>query len=245
VSAAGVGGGYGVKCFTTPCVALDRKCVIHAPRMSSTPRPASAPPPSGATTGREQVTGAEVSGRAFLGLLQHVRNTHGMPVLEDLVASAGPATQQVFAERIGKLRWYPYAAFTGFLEAADRKLPRGRGKGVAYDLGATAGQRDLGTVLKIYVAVASAERLIRSCRMVWPSYYRNAGTMEAVRWDPADTALRISDFPDMHRLHGRMMEGWMIATMESLGFVVSNGRQSAFMGEGAPYHEFRCSWTRK
>ena len=49
----------------------------------------------------------------------------------------------------------------------------------------------------------------------------------------------------MHVLHCRLMEGWMIATLESLGFVVGRGAgQTAFMGDGAPYHEFRCSWQR-
>jgi hypothetical protein len=189
--------------------------------------------------------GAEVSGRAFLGLLQHVRDTHGPDALTRLLQAAGAPTQQVFAERIGKLSWYPYPAFTGFLEAAERTLPPPQPKGAAFQLGAAAGKRDLGTVLRIYVAVASAERLIRACRLVWPSYYRNAGSMEAVRWEPDDTALRILDFPAMHRLHCRMMEGWMIATMESLGFVVADARQIAFMGQGAPHHEFRCTWTRR
>jgi hypothetical protein len=188
--------------------------------------------------------GAEVSGRAFLGLLQHVRDTHGSDGLEKLLATATPATRQVFGERISKLRWYPYPAFAGFLEGAERTLPQ-QPKGASWQLGAAAGRRDLGSVLRIYVAIASPERLIRACRIVWPSYYRNAGSMEAVRWEPEDTLLRIIDFPEMHRLHCRMMEGWMVATMESLGFVVANARQSAFMTQGAPYHEFRCTWTRR
>jgi hypothetical protein len=187
---------------------------------------------------------AEVSGRAFLGLLLHVRKRHDEAVLARIVNKAGPETQRVFESRIGKLHWYPYSAFTAFLESAERTLPR-HPRSVAFELGSHAGERDIGTVLKVYAALASAERLIRSCRLVWPSYYRNAGYMEAVEWRPENTVLRIHDFPDMHRLHCKLMEGWMIATMQSLGFSVGpDARQTKLAGQNSPYHEFWCTWSR-
>jgi hypothetical protein len=41
------------------------------------------------------------------------------------------------------------------------------------------------------------------------------------------------------------MEGWMITTMATIGFIVSDdASETACMARGAPYHEFRCSWTR-
>ncbi len=187
---------------------------------------------------------AEVSGRAFLGLIRHLRDNEAPGQLERIVELAGPAAKQVFSHRISKLSWYPYAAFTEFLTGAEGVLSR-PSRSVSFELGGVAGKQDLGTVLKIYVALASPERLIRSCKLVWPSYYRNAGRMEAVEWKPESTVLRIYDFPEMHRLHARLMEGWMISTMESLGFAVAKGaRQTQFMGDGAPHHEFRCKWQR-
>ena len=184
---------------------------------------------------------ALVSGRAFLGLVRHLRDQRAAGTLEKVLEVAGPGAQQVFAQRISKLAWFPYSAFTDFLVAAEATFPN-----VSFELGTFAGKRDLGTVLKIYAALASPERLIRACKLVWPSYYRNAGRMEAVEWAPESTAVRIYDFPDMHVLHCRLMEGWMIATLESLGFTVGRGAgQTAYMGEGAPYHEFRCSWQRE
>ena len=188
---------------------------------------------------------AEVSGRAFLGLLRHLRDTHGQEQIGRVAEAAGGETQRVLAERVSKLRWYPYAAFTQFLAGAEQALPKSS-VGTSFTLGMVAGKQDLGTVLKIYVALSSPERLIRSCKLVWPGYYRNAGRMEAVEWDPQSTVLRIYDFPEMHRLHGRLMEGWMISTMESLGLRVDPGaRQTLFMGDGAPHHEFRCTWRRR
>ncbi|MEZ4222289.1 MAG: hypothetical protein R3B13_15235 [Polyangiaceae bacterium] len=183
-----------------------------------------------------------VSGRAFLGLIRHVIDVDGQEQLDRIVESAGSDTQAIFERRISKLGWYPYVGFTRFLAAAEQELTR-PGKSVCHELGSVAGKRDLGTVLKIYLAIASPERLIRASKLVWPSYYRNAGRMEAVEWQPESTVLRIYDFPEMTRLHCQLMEGWMIATMESLGLEVLPGaRQTAFMGDGARYHEFCCSW---
>lgn len=187
---------------------------------------------------------AEVSGRAFLGLIRHLRDTYGHAQLGRIGELGGDRARSVLSQRVSKLGWYPYAAFTEFLAGAEQALPRSGG--TSFELGRIAGQRDLGTVLKIYVALASPERLIRSCKLVWPGYYRNAGRMEAVEWEASSTVLRIHDFPEMHRLHGRLMEGWMISTMESIGLVVDPGAcQTSFMGDGAPHHEFRCTWRRR
>ncbi len=189
--------------------------------------------------------GAEVSGRAFLGLIQHVRGVHGTARLATIIENGGPTMQDVFSQRISKLGWYPYLAFTSFLVAAERALPRTE-RGASFELGVAAGKLDLGTVLKVYVALSSAERLIRSCKLVWQNYYKDAGRMEAIEWQPESTVLRIYDFPQMHRLHCVLMEAWMISTMESLGFAVgADARQTMFMGDGDPYHEFRCTWQRK
>jgi len=186
----------------------------------------------------------EVSGRAFLGLISHVRAGWGASSLAEIVASAGEPARRAFAARIRVLDWLPYDAYTGFLRSLERHLADGdhlflRG------VGAAAGQRDLGTILRVYVALASPERLIRSCTKVWASYYRNAGSMDAVSWTPAQTVLRIVDFPAMDRTHCRLMEGWMISTMEHLGLHVAPGaRETECTTRGGRYHEFRCTWSR-
>lgn len=187
----------------------------------------------------------EVSGRAFLGLIRHVRETRGNDFLSATVQSAGEATQAVFARPIQVMAWHPYPAFAGWLRALDRAMGKGDGA-VCRELGAVAGKRDLGTVLRVYVALASAERLIRSCEKVWPSYYRNAGRMEAVAWAPEQTTLRIHGFAAMDVCHCKLMEGWMISTMDTIGFRVnSDARESVCASRGGPWHEFTCSWTRK
>jgi hypothetical protein len=186
----------------------------------------------------------EVSGRAFLGLIRHIKDAHGEAALRTVVAAAGAPTQAVFARPIRVMDWHAYPAFAGFLVSADRILGRGD-LAFCRELGAFAGHRDLGTVLRVYVALASAERLIRACSKVWPSYYRNAGQMEALSWAPEETRLRIAGFAQMAPAHCRLMEGWMIATMETIGFSVGPGaRETACPSRGAAHHEFVCVWTR-
>jgi hypothetical protein len=187
---------------------------------------------------------AEVSGRAFLGLTRYVKDTRGDEFLRGIVTEAGPATVRVFATKIGVHDWYEYPAYTAFLRAIDRQMGNGDRK-FCREIGAIAGKRDLGTIFRVFTALASAERLIRSCSRVWPSYYRSAGRMEAVAWAADETILRIHDFPEMHGTHCRLMEGWMISTMATIGFRVNeDARESRCPSRGDPYHEFTCTWTR-
>jgi hypothetical protein len=120
------------------------------------------------------------------------------------------------------------------------------GEAFFHQVGASAGDRDLGTMFKVYVALASPERLIRSCTRVWSSYYRNAGTMRAIVWEPDDTRLRVEGFRAMAPAHCELMMGWMIATMKRIGFIVNEGaRETACVSRGAPYHEFACTWRSR
>ena len=187
----------------------------------------------------------EVSGRALLGLLAFAKERGGKTAITELVAKLSPDSAAVFGDRIQPLRYYPYSAYVELLYAL--KFRFGRPDETFFRrLGATAGERDLGTMFKVYVALASPERLIRSCARVWSSYYRNAGTMTAVAWDERDTRLRIEGFDAMDRAHCELMEGWMIATMAQIGVVVNkDARETACASRGAAHHEFACTWRRR
>ena len=184
------------------------------------------------------------SGRAFLGLISHVRTQVGPAAFTAAVKHMPAPTQTVFASRILHGNMYPYAAYAGFLTGLEQAFGAGRAD-YCRQLGLASGVRDINTVFKIYLAIASTERLIRSCTKVWSSYYQHAGSMNAVTWAPDDTCLRITGFPQMARQHCRLMEGWMIATMKTLGAKVSDdARESACCSRGDGFHEFRCTWTK-
>jgi hypothetical protein len=189
---------------------------------------------------------AEASGRAFLGLVKYVKSTRGADTLAAVIAAGNEQTRTVFDRPIRVMNWYPYAAFVGFLRGLEHALRKAGDHSVCRELGDVAGMRDLGTVLKVYRTLSSPERLIRACDRVWLSYYRRAGRMEAIAWTPDNTTLRIYDFPDMDPMHCRLMEGWMIATMRSIGFYVNNDAfERKCMSTGDPYHEFHCTWQKR
>ncbi len=186
-----------------------------------------------------------VSGRAFLGLIRSVKESHGPSALSDALKAMPPATQKAFATRILHAGWYPYPAYVGFLNGLEQKFGRGQ-PAFFRTLGVASGKRDISTVFRVYLAIASTERLIRGCSKVWAGYYSNAGEMEAVSWAPTDTCLRISGFPEMATAHCRLMEGWMIATMDALGVEVNaDAAETACTSRGAPFHEFRCTWKKR
>jgi hypothetical protein len=190
--------------------------------------------------------GAEVSGRAFLGIVKYVKSVRGPQALTSVIAAGNGDCRDAFATPIRLMSWYPYPAFVGFLHGLERALGKAGQHSFCRELGDVAGVRDLGTVLRIYRTLSSPERLIRACDKVWLSYYRNAGRMEAIAWEPEDTTVRIYDFADMDPAHCRLMEGWMIATMRSIGFYVNNDAfERKCMSTGDPYHEFHCTWQKR
>lgn len=184
-----------------------------------------------------------VSGRAFRGILRTLKDHCDPASFRKIIATAG--APRVFDQPIRSLGWYPYDAYRALLVAADQLAGTGTGA-FCRTLGTKAGRRDASTVLRIYVALSSPERLIRSCSKVWPSYYSNAGHMEALSWDPNGTTLRIHGFSAMHPFHCRLMEGWMISTMDMIGLQVnSDAHESKCMSGGDPFHEFTCTWRKK
>ena len=189
---------------------------------------------------------AQASGRAFLGIVKYVKSTRGPQALESVIASGNDASRAAFDKPIRMMNWYSYPAFVGFLHGLEHTLGRAGQHSFCRELGDVAGVRDLGTVLRVYRTISSPERLIRACDKVWSSYYRHAGRMEAVTWAPDDTTLRIYDFAEMDPAHCRLMEGWMIATMRSIGFYVNNDAfERKCMSTGDPYHEFHCTWQKR
>ena len=188
--------------------------------------------------------GPEVSGRAFLGHIKHLKTEGGDQRLKDVLGKAGAKVNAIFSERIRIMGWYPYEAYRDFLIAIDKTLGKGD-LSFCRELGTTAGQRDMGTIYKIYCMMASAATLIGSCNKFWLSYYRSAGSMEAIQSAPEKTVLRISGFPTMHPAHCRLMEGWISATMASVGFEVLTIEETQCTSRGGSFHDFTFSWKKK
>ena len=187
--------------------------------------------------------GARARGRALLGPLRHVKQLHGKGGLDRLVAAAPPVLAPVLREKISQSAWYPYEAYAALLRIIDRQLGVGD---LAYcrKLGEWAGREDLGSMFKIYAMLASPERLIRSCKLVWPQYY-DLGAMSALDASPDSTRLIITDARAMDAAHCRLMEGWMLGTMAQIGCLVHDGaREVSCTSRGGPYHEFACTWDR-
>lgn len=192
----------------------------------------------------ESKSTAEVSGKAFLGLIRSLKSERGDDAVFSAIEGAGDVARDTFAAPIRIMRWYPYPAYAAFLRSLEHQGGRGDGSSCRR-FGEIAGARDLSTIFRVFSLLASPERLIRACDHIWPSYYRGAGRMEAVATAPEQTVLRIYDFPEMEPLHCRLMEGWMIATMRQIGARVNDaGRETRCPSRGGPYHEFTCSWRR-
>ncbi len=181
---------------------------------------------------------------ALVGILRELRTRFGADRLQPLVGSWGPVIAGVCAGRVDRTEWYPYEALVELLRGCDRSFGDGSGA-LCSDLGRSAGERDLSGAFSILRLLGSPQRLIGSCGRVWDRYYRNAGYMEAIAVDPERTVLRIHNFPAMAPEHCRMMEGWMISAMNTIGVhVLPGAHESECTSRGGAYHEFTCRWTR-
>lgn len=179
---------------------------------------------------------------AFLGLIRFVKSTYGADRLAELIDHAPTATQLACSERLRSLGWYPYEGFAGFLEAADATFGTGD-LAFCRQLGHESAKLDLESTFGDFRANASTENLIRGCTLVWSTYYRDAGRMDAISWQPDRTILRITDFQDMHPGHCRLMEGWMIQAMATIGATVhDDASETRCMSRGDDCHEFSCTW---
>lgn len=185
----------------------------------------------------------EANGKAFLGMITYIKSKWGRGLLDEIISTTDPATQQVFSKKIIVADWHPYPTFVSLLNAMQARLGPSDAN-FFRTVGMVSGRTDLGAIFAIYKRLASFERLIRSCSSVWASYYRNAGSMVATEWKPERTILQISNFPQMSPLHCRMMEGWMIATMEEIGARILKWEETKCMSRGGSCHEFICSWQK-
>jgi hypothetical protein len=187
----------------------------------------------------------EVSGRAFLGPIKHLRSHYGQDAITRLQMTASPALKSLLATRIRGTQWFAYALFAEFLECAQRELAPGDAH-FHRDLGDAAGRLDITGIFKVYAAISSPERLIRACAKIWPSYYRNTGEMEALTWAPENTSVCISDFKEMSPHHCLLMEGWMLRVLQEIGIQVDpGGRETECMNTGGTHHLFSCTWKKK
>ncbi len=181
---------------------------------------------------------------AFSGVLKELRARVGAERLRIAARGWGDELAIVLAEPVVRSEWYSYVAFAQLLAGAERELGDGSGA-LCRELGGAAAKRDLGGAFSVLRYLASPQHLIGSCERVWPRYYRNAGRMEAVATRPENTVLRISDFPGMAEQHCRLMEGWMISAMQTLGAIVNPGAaERACASRGGDVHEFACTWRK-
>ena len=185
----------------------------------------------------------EANGRAFLGLAKYIKDTAGPQRLREIVEGAGSETREVFSNRILAVSWYTYSSFSAFLKSIQKTMGKGDRR-YCTKLGEVTGQKDLETIFRIYKNISDPEQLIRACSNVWESYYRNAGKMEAVRWEPLDTIVQITGFKEMARNHCLLMLGWMSRTLQEVGLEVLRCEETRCMSRGDLCHEFFYQWKK-
>lgn len=186
---------------------------------------------------------ATVCGRAFLGIISMIKEQDGPEAVEKVIGKSSQALGRIFAERIRVLTWHPYSSYVEFLCNVDSVLGKGD---YAYckALGMLAGRHDLSSIFKVFTTLASPERFVRNAKKFWDSYFRGAGRLEGISWEPDSTVFRVYDFPQMHPAHCVLDEGWFIGSFTAMGFEVQGDKLEVECPQrGGQYHEFLIKWS--
>lgn len=185
----------------------------------------------------------EVSGKSFLGFIRALKEKGGGALLRQAIADMDEPTRAMFSKRILISGWYPYPAFLCSLGVTVRHLELDPPNELK-KLGKLSANRDLSNIFAIFKLILRPERLIKSCGVFWHKYYRNAGDIEAIAWQPDHTIIRITDFPDMDPRHCEYVNGYMMGLMEEINFRMLTDQETMCQSRGDPYHEFLYSWTK-
>ena len=192
---------------------------------------------------------AEAAGWIFLGTFRILKDLYGGPAFQQVIADTLPGTQQVFAEKIRFLGWYPYSCYADLLRAIQRQLEKKEGE-ICRRLGEASGRASLKKTFRVYKEIGDPERLILSSSKVWNKHFRGAGKLETVSALPENTRWRILGFDEMCAAHCLLHAGWLKGGLSeaasSVGMeLVTDPVETACTRNGAPHHEFFCTWKYK
>ncbi len=148
-----------------------------------------------------------VRGNALSSGAEYLRKRHGEEAIAKVFAAMKPEHASIVSGWIARSNWYPFDAYIGFCEAADRILGKGDGS-QARETAAIAAEADLGTFLKFVVSVfGTPSELMKRLAMVWGRYY-DGGQLVVTEDGPNGMKFEVRDFPTPHALHCTIIEGF-------------------------------------
>lgn len=180
---------------------------------------------------------AQVKGIAILGLVKFTKKRlKGTHIDEFLRLLDDDADRQIFQRKILATEWYPYRTFINLLTLIDKQFGRGD-LSFAREQGRMSADADLTGVLKAFLRIGPTRFSVRRAMNVWGSYY-DAGRIDIHETGGKAWQMRVTEFPEVKKIHCKNIEGWLERYLELCGEKGVRVRETQCRTEGAPFCQF-------
>jgi hypothetical protein len=184
---------------------------------------------------------AEVKGTAVSVTPEYVKARYGEGGYKRWLDALSPKARAIFTGAIYPNVWFPLDS--GFIEPTRVvcDLYHGGRPSGAIDIGRFSAERSLRGIYRFFVRLGSPESLIERASSVFATYYRPC-RMEGIPIGRRLVALRILDFPEIHKLVEARVEGWIARAMEISGCNDVRVSVSASLTDGERCTEIQVAW---
>src|SRR5262245_26212488 len=121
---------------------------------------------------------AEGKAQGFNSTVVALRELCSPEQFGQIVSALSPETRALVERPALPLEWLPDRHFTELIATAERLILRGD-EAAFEKLGAESLKRDISTVYRVFIRIASPQYVISRAAQIWSTYARNGGTLTA------------------------------------------------------------------
>jgi uncharacterized protein (TIGR02265 family) len=183
----------------------------------------------------------EVKGTAISYLPNFVRMKFGETELERWLNSIDEKAREVYRKGVILSQWYDFKTFSVYPRKKLIDMFYAGKEEFAVDIGVFAADYALKGVYSAYIRVASPQSVLKRAPMILSGYYKPS-KMEVVESSKNHGVLRITEFPEMDRMHEYIIEGYIKKAGELSGAKNIRINITRSLVSGDPCTEYDISW---
>lgn len=188
------------------------------------------------------MTEARVNGSLLRGALKYVKHAGYPSGIQGLIERVPDDRADEFRKSFLPGSWYPYRTYGLVLETIDREVGRGDGTEI-HRMGTYAAGQDAGTGFKIVRIFVSVAKVAAFGHSFWPRTV-DVGSFAPIEHGDGFTRTELTDFPDVHPLHCRLLVGWFEGMCGLLGAKDARTTHTRCVHRGDSTCEFLVEWNQ-
>ena len=188
-------------------------------------------------------TAMEVKGEVLLSIPMFILKKFGKKGYEQWVNTLTPHALKVYKNPIDKNDWFPLESTLVEPSFAMCDMFFNKSLQGAWECGRYSAEYGLKGIYKILAKLSSPQVLIKKAGPILLNYYRPS-KIEITESDSSRLVMRITEFPEMHKIVEYRIAGWAERAIEICGGrnVTVNIRQS--LANHDPYTEYVIRWKK-